>query len=101
MEPPILERIIGRKKYSTETAILLAGDDYWDGQNFERSGRNTFLYRTKKGAYFEINLTMWQGERDTLLPISREEAINLFEGPLTEHRVNYAEAFPGVEVVEA
>jgi hypothetical protein len=67
----------------------------------ERSGRNTFLYRTPHGAYFTVNLTKWQGERDTLTPVSQEEAIDLFEGSLTEHYVPYTEAFPDVDVKDA
>ena len=95
------ERIIGSKKYSTATATLIASDEYWDGHNFERGGRNTFLYRTQNGAYFTVNLTQWQGERDTLTPIDRTEAIALYEGGLTDHAVNYAEAFPDVKVTDA
>jgi hypothetical protein len=102
MQPPEnMIRIYKRKRYSVKTAVLLAGDDYWDGHNWERQGRNEFLYRTPGGAYFEVNLTQWQGERDTLIPVTQDEAIELFEGSLTEHRVTYAEAFPGVEVIDA
>jgi hypothetical protein len=99
--PENFVKIIGRKRYDVSTATLLAGDDFWDGSNFERHGRNTFLYRTPKGSYFTVALTQWQGERDRLEPITQAEAIELFEGPLTEHRVTYAEAFPDVQVVEA
>jgi hypothetical protein len=102
MKPPEnMTRIIGKKKYSVKIATLIASDAYWDGHNWERSGRNTFLYRTPRGNYFEVNLTQWQGERDTLIPISQDEAIELYEGTLSEHAVTYTEAFPGVEVVEA
>lgn len=102
MKPPTsFTRIVNRRRYDVKTAELLAGDDYWDGHNFERSGRNTFLYRTPKGAYFTVRLTCWQGESDDLNPIDQDEAIELFEGPLTEHRVSYADAFPGVEVIDA
>lgn len=45
-------------------------------------------------------LTQWQGAQDTLQPVDLDEAIELFEGPLTEHEVRYAEAFPDV-VAEA
>ena len=95
------ERIIGRKRYSVETAELIADDCYWDGHNFERRGRQTWLYRTPKGAFFTVTRTQWQGEQNTLSPISEDEAIGLFEGRLTEHRVDYADAFPGVVVEEA
>ncbi|MBI3242328.1 MAG: hypothetical protein HYZ49_08555 [Chloroflexi bacterium] len=102
MKPPEkFTRIIGRKRYSVKTATLIAGDDYWDGHNFERHGRNTFLYRTPNGAYFTVTLSQWQGEGSSLDPVTLEEAIALYEGNLSEHEVNYAEAFPGVEVSDA
>lgn len=102
MKPPEqFTRIVNRTRYSVETATLLASDCYWDGHNFERSGRNTFLYRTPNGRYFTVNLTMWQGERDTLTPVTQEEAIELYEGSLTEHEVKYAEAFPDVQIKDA
>lgn len=44
---------------------------------------------------------MWQGERDTLTPIDEADAIDLYEGPLTEHVEDYATAFPGVTVEDA
>ena len=94
-------RIVGGMKYDTQTATLLASDRYWDGSNFERSGRNTYLYRTPNGNFFTVNTTKWQGERDTLLPVSQEEAVDLFEESLPEHYVQYHEAFPDVAVVPA
>lgn len=99
--PKNMSRIVGQKKYDVKTATLIADDVFWDGHNFERSGRNEFLYRTPNGNYFTVTLTQWQGERDTLLPISEAEAVELFEESLTEHYVKYAEAFPGAKVVDA
>ena len=95
------ERIIGRKRYSVETATCIAGDDFWDGHNFERRGRQTWLYRTPKGAFFTVTRTQWQGEQDSLSPITEGEAVGLYEGRLTERRLDYAEAFPGVVVENA
>lgn len=94
-------RVVDRKRYRVETATLLASDAYWDGHNFERSGRNTWLYRTPRGAYFEVTCSQWQGEQDTLNPLELEEALELYEGPLSEHEVSYEDAFPGVTVEEA
>ena len=94
-------RVVGRRRYSVKTATLLASDAYWDGHNWERRGRNTFLYRTPKGAYFVVSLTQWQGEQDTLEPVSEDEAIGLYEGALCEHELDYEEAFPSVIVEEA
>ena len=94
MKPPEdMTRVIGRKRYSVKTATLIADNAYWDGSNFERSGRNTFLYRAPRGNYFTVNVTQWQGERDTLTPVTRDEAIDLFENTLTEHAVTWADAF--------
>ncbi len=102
MRPPEnFVRIVGKKRYSTKTATLIASDAYWDGSNWERHGRNTFLYRTPRGAFFTVNLTQWQGEQDTLLPITQDEAIDLYENSLPEHELSYAEAFPSVTVEDA
>ena len=101
MRPPEnMTEIVDRVRYSTATATLLAGDDYWDGHNFERGGTNKFLYRTPKGRYFTVSLTQWQGQRDSLAPVSLDEAIELYEECLPEHYVEYEAAFPGVEVEE-
>ena len=100
MKPPENFAVIGKKRYSTKTATLLAGNDHWDGSNFERSGRNTFLYRTPKGAYFEVRLSQWQGEPDTLNPLTEDSAIYLFEG-MSKKRLTFEDAFPGVVVTDA
>ena len=102
MKAPVdFVRIVNRIRYSVKTAVLLAGDDRWDGHNFERHGRNSFLYRTPKGRYFVVTLSQWQGEEDTLEPVTLDNAVELFEGALSEHRVTYAEAFPNVTVEDA
>ncbi|MDE3089636.1 MAG: hypothetical protein KGJ80_09695 [Chloroflexota bacterium] len=106
--PEKFTRIVNRKRYSVQTATLIADDAFWDGHNFERHGRNTYLYRTPKGEYFTVTLTQWQGEQDSLDPISQDEAIALYEGVpnpddlhLSEHHVPYKEAFPDVNVEDA
>lgn len=101
MGPVHMARIVNRKRYDTATATLIAGDDYWDGYNWERSGRQCFLYKTPKGAYFEVNLTCWQGEQDTLQPVTLEEAIAFYEEYPLVQRVKYAEAFPDIRVLDA
>ena len=95
------EKIIGRKRYSVKTAELIADDCYWDGHNYERHGRQTWLYRTPRGAFFKVTRTQWQREQDSLTPVSEEEAIELYEGRLTEHHVEYTDAFPGVTIEDA
>ena len=39
MKPIEMTAIIDGKRYGTLGATLIAGNDYWDGHNFERSGR--------------------------------------------------------------
>jgi hypothetical protein len=101
MNPKRMTRVIAGKRFSTDNATLLADDVYWDGNNMERNGRNTFLYRTPKGNYFKVVLTQWQGEFDDLIPICLSEAQALYEGPLREHHVSYPLAFPGVDIEDA
>lgn len=87
-----IKRVINGKRYNTNTATILASDEYWDGSNFERGGRNTHLYRSKGGAYFVVYSSQWQGELTKLEPLAREEAIELYE-ELPEQNVDYEEAF--------
>ena len=102
MKPPTdFVRIVDRTRYDVSKSTLLAGDDYWDGHNFERRGTNRFLYRTPNGRYFTVSLTQWQGEQDALEPVDLDTAISLYEGPLSEHEEPYEAAFPNVEVEDA
>lgn len=95
-----LEQIIDGKRYRTEGATVLASDCYWDGHNYERRGRNVWLLRTPKGAYFAQHQTQWQGEQDTLEALTVDEAMDMY-GSLPEHEVEWAEAFPGEELPDA
>lgn len=100
MQPRMMSVVVGGKRYKTETATLLAHDAYWDGHNYERHGRNTFLFKTPRGNYFAQHQTLWQGERDRLQPLSAEEARRLYE-ELPVHEVDFEAAFEGVTVEEA
>lgn len=101
MNPPEnMTEVIDRKRYDVKKSVLLAGNDYWDGHNWERSGTQRFLYKTLNGRYFEVNLTQWQGEQDSITPLSEDEAYDSFES-LSEKRVSFAEAFPNVKIEDA
>jgi hypothetical protein len=103
MQPPEKFRaILDGKRYSTATATLLAGNNWWDGHNYERSGTNQFLYRTPKGAYFFVHLSQWQGAHNSIAPCTEEEAREFYES-LPEHVqvVDYEEAFPDAVIEEA
>ncbi|MDR9817698.1 MAG: hypothetical protein RJR34_13230 [Candidatus Methanoculleus thermohydrogenotrophicum] len=68
-----MQQIVNGLNYDTEKADLVASDRWWDGHNFERNGRNTYLYRTKAGRFFLHHTTLWQGERDRIEPMSPDE----------------------------
>lgn len=95
-----LYEIHNRTRYRTETATVLASDCYWDGNNWERRGRNSWLLRGSNGSYFAQHQTQWQGERDTIEPLDLDEAIRLYE-ELPEKELDFEEAFPGEEIREA
>ncbi len=88
-----MKRVVNGKRYNVATATLIASDEYWDGNNWERQGRNTFLYRTRGGAFFTTRLSMWEGERDLLVPVDEDEAKRLYENDLPEHLMGYEDAF--------
>ncbi len=88
-----METVIDGLKYNTETATLVAHDRYWDGSNHERQGRNKYLYKTKKGNYFLHTVTLWQGERDDIMPLEQYEAQYYYERELPEHNLEWEEVF--------
>ena len=104
MKAGSMSRIVNRRRYDTSRATMVASDAYWDGHNWERSGRNTWLYRTPNGAFFIVRRTWWQGENDTLEPVTAEEAERLYTiGGLREHELQFAQAFPlaAAKVIDA
>jgi hypothetical protein len=94
-----MKQIVDGLRYDTETADKVAHDHYWDGSNWERHGRNTYLYRTKNSRFFLLRTTMWQGERDYIEPVE-DLAARFYYEQLPEHEMSYADAF-GEEPREA
>ncbi len=94
-----MEAIINGLRYDTDKSVLITSDRYWDGNNWDRSGRSTYLYRTKNGRFFLHHDTRWQGEQDTILPLTDDLAKIHYER-LTEYEMTYKEAF-GVDVPDA
>lgn len=95
-----LTAIINGKRYNTETATVIASNEYWDGSNWERHGTNRHLYRTARGAYFVGCSTCWQGDRSHIEAIEESEAKQIYES-LPEHEQEYEDAFPGSHADEA
>lgn len=95
-----ITQIINGIRYNTETATLIASDEYWDGSNHERGGTNCHLYRSKKGRYFLGHSTQWQGGHQFIETISEIDAKKTYE-KLKEQNHNYEDAFPGSVVPDA
>lgn len=90
-----MSEVLDGVRYDTEKAEIVASNEYWDGHNFERQGRNCHLYKTKKGNFFVGYSTQWQGERDYINPVSKGEAKELYEN-LQEKDMTWEEAFEEV-----
>ncbi len=90
-----LKQIINGKIYNTKTATLLASNEYWDGNNWERSGTNTHLYQTKKKSFFFGYSTQWQGGNDHIELCSEQEARNFYEDMIVHDtcETKYADIF--------
>lgn len=94
-------RVVEGIRYDTEKAYLLASDEVWDGTGHDRTGRNTFLFRSiQTGRFFQVLVTIWEWERDALIPITRDQALRLYEA-LPKKEVDFEESFPEVQIVEA
>lgn len=100
--PKGFRRCVGHRWYDVETATLIAHGYYWDGKNYQRDGRKLFLYRTPGGAYFVVSVSVREGERDYLEPVSIEDAVTLYEGWFSERDrvLNFREAFPNLAAAE-
>lgn len=94
-------RVVEGVRYDTEKSYLLAHDQTWTGTGHDHTGRNTFLFRSiQTGRFFQILTTAWEWERDTLSPLTRDQAIRLYE-VLPVKDTSFEEAFPEVQLVEA
>lgn len=87
-----MKRIINGKRYDTEKANTVATNAYWDGSNHDRNGRTTSLMKTKNGRFFLYDTTRWQGEINTIEPLTIEEAKYHYE-ELPVQEMDYKEAF--------
>lgn len=95
-----MQQVIDGRRYNTETAALIASDEYWDGHNYERRGTNTHLYRSPNGRYFVGYSTQWQGSRSRIEALTEAEAVALYE-QLPKQDVEFEAAFPSRQLEEA
>ena len=100
MQPQNMIWVIEGKRYRTDTATLLAHDEYWNGYNCEQGGRNTFLFRTPKGNFFAQHQTLLPGEINRITPLNTTEAIALYQS-LYKKEVPFRVVFPCIKLEEA
>jgi hypothetical protein len=100
MQPQNMTRVVGGKRYRTDTATLLAHDEYWNGHAYEQNGRNTFLFRTPNGSFFAQNQILLPVVTGEIVPLDRNEAMSLYHS-LYRKEVPFAVAFPSIRVRDA
>ena len=87
-----MKRVVNGKLYDTSTAKLIADDEFSDGRNRLSGGRGSYLYKTRKGNFFAYHRTCWEGEHDSICPLSLKEAKEMYE-ELPNHWVSWEDAF--------
>lgn len=92
-----MKKIIGGKRYNTDTATLVGEYVYGSLGGFNRIHEG--LYRTKNGSYFvagvgnprtlyavSVSQNFWGGSED-IYPLSPEEAFEWAQAYLEEHEI--------------
>jgi hypothetical protein len=100
MQPQNMTLVVAGKRYRTDTATLLAHDEYWNGHAYEQDGRNTFLFRTPNGSFFAQYQTLLPVVTGKIVPLDKNEAMSLYHS-LYRKEVPFAVAFPCVKVEDA
>ena len=93
-------KVINRKRYNTATAVIIATNEYKINSPADGLRRTSSLYRTQKGEFFSTHETCFEGEHDSLQPLSEADAIDIYEAMSTCY-IKFEDAFPGVEVEDA
>jgi hypothetical protein len=100
MQPQSMTRVVGGRRYRTDTATLLAHDEYWNGHAYEQDGRNTFLFRTPNGSFFAQHQTLLPIVTGEIVPLDENEAMSLYHS-LYRKEIPFGVAFPCVQVKDA
>jgi hypothetical protein len=102
MQPESMTWVVAGKRYRTDTATLIAHDEYWNGYNCEQGGRNTFLFRTPRGSFFAQHQTLLPHEVKTgkIVPLEADEAVALYQS-LHKKEIPFRVVFPYVKAQDA
>lgn len=83
--------VIKGVRYDASKATLVA-EDWPDWCSNGSSGRSRHLFKGRKGRFFLVCMTLWENERNQIIPLSREEALEYWD-LLPEKHISYEEAF--------
>lgn len=120
MDNKNLRRIVNGKRYNVKTAKLLAKNIHSDLQQYLGNSYDTFLYQTPNGNFFKVTSTSQSNlspetlvpvivtpgvdviplinirpdkKPDALIPLSRDQAINLYHDLHDPEAIPFDEAF--------
>lgn len=93
--PDKINQILNRQLYGKDEATLLA-HDVPDGRDLDRADSNRFLFRAINGDFFTVTVEKEDGGRETVTPITRVEAVTLYDRYLSKQEVSFLDAFPGI-----
>jgi hypothetical protein len=92
MQPVDMDVIVDGQLHTTRHTLLLADDAGPDGGMWERSGRNTFLFRDPSGIYFAEHRSAWRIDSDYVEALSASKGLQLYE-ELPIHEVEPSRIF--------
>ena len=88
-----MRKIITGRVYDTKTGKQIASNYYWDGRNYDRDGRNCYLYASPHGAFFAHYTSRWDGEHDRIEPLTKEDAQELYDQLYEQDEAAYTKYF--------
>ena len=94
-----MRKIVDGLRYNTETAVVIAHNEHWGGQNRKEKYETMYLYRTKKGNYFGVMSSSPKNKIAELTPFATASAMCMW-GVLGKHLVEFENAFGEAEEVE-
>lgn len=99
----VIDEIIKAVRYRPSDAYLVAHDGRYNGLDNTCAFPDktaVLLFRGRAGHYFEVHLSDWKDEHDTVVPLSVGEAMESYRR-MSAKFLTWSEAFPHVEVKEA
>lgn len=94
-----MRKLENGKIYDTETAKCIATNNYSSGSEKLDCGRSSSLYRTKRGKFFILYYTAWEGEHSSIDTVTDAEAMEIY-GEMHNKTIEIEDAFPDMKFEE-